>query len=66
MKKWIYNIKEFDHTGIMSYKFDYEMIENELNELGEQGWEVVSNVTILKNGFTDKIVYTLRKEGIMS
>ncbi len=64
MTKWKYKILEFNPTrSLMVTKVDKKAIENELNDLGKQGWEVVGNFTTTdSHGSTKKIVYTLKKE----
>lgn len=66
MNNWNYKAIEFDpKKSFMGGKVDCQTIENRLNELGRQGWEVVSSFTTNEGyGNTKKIVYTLKKEGI--
>lgn len=64
MQKWKYKVLEFSPTrSLMATRMDKKHIENELNELGKQGWEVVSSfITTDAHGSTKKIIYTLKKE----
>ncbi len=64
MKKWNYKVVEFDtKSSFMGGKVDRQMIENQLNELGKKGWEVISSFTTTQgNGYTRKIIYTCKKE----
>lgn len=66
MKTWIYKVVEFDpKKSFMGGKVDSQHMETRLNELGRQGWEVISSFTTNEGyGNTKKIVYTLKKEGI--
>lgn len=65
MKCWSYRVIEFDpQKGFnLGGKVDVQEIEEQLNLLGQQGWEVVSNFTTNEGyGTTKKIVFTLKKE----
>lgn len=65
MRCWSYKVIEFDpQKGFnLGGKVDIQEIEDRLNLLGKQGWEVVSSFTTNEGyGTTKKIVYTLRKE----
>ncbi len=64
MAKWKYKVLEFNPTrSLMAARIDKKSIEDELNELGKQGWEVVSGFTTADgHGNTKKIVYTLKRE----
>lgn len=66
MKRWSYRVVEFDpKSSFMGGKIDRQYIEDQLNELGKQGWEIISNFTTNEGyGSTKKIVYTLKREEI--
>lgn len=42
MEKWEYKTVVFDKNGILKTKFD---LDEKLNELGNEGWELVAMVT---------------------
>ncbi|MCF8020830.1 DUF4177 domain-containing protein [Petrocella sp. FN5] len=64
MKKWKYKVVEFDtKKSFGGGKIDRQYIEDQLNELGRQGWEIISNFTTNEGyGNTKKIVYTFKRE----
>ena len=66
MKRWSYKVVEFDPEGFwFGGNINSQSIEERLNELGNQGWEVAGNfATSETNGRTKKIVYTLKREEI--
>lgn len=66
MRRWIYKVVEFDpKKSFMGGKVDSQNIEQRLNELGRQGWEVISSFTTNEGyGNTKKIVYTLKREEV--
>ncbi|PKM95632.1 MAG: DUF4177 domain-containing protein [Firmicutes bacterium HGW-Firmicutes-1] len=68
MKRWIYKVIEFDpKKSFMGGKVDCNNIEQRLNELGRQGWEVISNFTTNEGyGNTKKLVYTLKREEMIN
>ena len=52
----------WEYKVIKDKGFDYLSIENELNELGKRGWEVVSVTSINGNGNTVWTCYTLKRK----
>lgn len=46
MKKFEYNIISLQDEGFWSVEFDWGKLNEELNSLGAEGWEVVSAVDI--------------------
>jgi hypothetical protein len=64
MDKWMYKIVKEDVQGFMSRAIDYESLESNLNQLGREGWEIVSCFTTEANGFTREAVAILKKKDI--
>ncbi len=63
MKKWSYKVIEFDSKGFVGGKVNSRNIEDRLNELGNQGWALVSSFTTNQAyGQTNKIVFTFKRE----
>lgn len=65
MEKWEYKVVDFQSGGFMGGLLNTAEIEAKLNELGKDGWELVSSYsTNAGYGATRKLVYTLKKETI--
>ncbi|GKX31940.1 hypothetical protein SH1V18_44200 [Vallitalea longa] len=63
MKKWEYLVLKFDSHGITGGKVNTDEIENKLNRLGKDGWEVATTFTTNQSyGNTLFVVYTLKRE----
>ena len=63
MTKWEYRVIEFDSHGMMGGLVDCEKIELKLNELGKDGWELVSSYPTQQGyGSSRKLIYTLKRE----
>ncbi|GAB6109059.1 DUF4177 domain-containing protein [Fusibacter bizertensis] len=64
MREFEYKVMEFDpKSSIMGGKVEVSMIEKKINEIGAEGWELVSTFTTNQgNGYTRKIVYTFKRE----
>ncbi|MDF1696257.1 MAG: DUF4177 domain-containing protein [Saprospiraceae bacterium] len=43
-------------------KIDGETLTSELNKLGEQGWELVTKVDSLTNGWTNNVVLIFKRK----
>lgn len=63
MKNWEYKVIEFDPKGVFGGLLELDEVEKTLNELGSQGWEVISTITTNEGaGRTKKVIYTLKRE----
>lgn len=64
MSAFEYKVIEFDtKSSLLGGKVDTSMIEQKLNILGSEGWELASSFTTNQgNGYTRKIVYTFKRE----
>ena len=63
MTKWEYKVIEFDARGAMGGLIDQEKMELKLNELGKDGWELVTSYSTNQGyGSSRKLVYTLKRE----
>ena len=45
MEKWEYLSIKFETSGVLGGILDISELNNELNKLGEQGWELVSCIS---------------------
>ena len=65
MKKFEYKTLEFhaeDRKFTKMMNVDTNEIENELNELGNEGWELINSIDYNVNGFTVKVVLFFKRE----
>jgi hypothetical protein len=62
MTRWEYLLYKTEPTGWLRDTVDEQSIEQILNNLGQQGWEVVSTVeTNVAEGRTKDIVFILKR-----
>ena len=50
-------LSDEDEVSVDSYEYI-----GILNELGRQGWEVISSIPTTENGWTLTVIYTLKRE----
>lgn len=65
MKKFEYKTLEFqadDSKFTKSMSVESNEIETILNDLGEEGWELVNSIDYVVNGFTTKVILFFKKE----
>ncbi|GAB3992784.1 DUF4177 domain-containing protein [Spirosoma daeguense] len=63
MKRFEYRILDVSAGGFWGGKVDAQELTNRLNELGQEGWEVVSVVdTDIYGGGTKGLLVTLKRE----
>lgn len=60
MKKFEYRM--LDTNNSIFKGIDYKELNERLNQLGSQGWEVVSTVSITTGGQTTSLLTTLKRE----
>ena len=60
MKKFEYRM--LDTNNSIFKGIDYKELNERLNHLGGQGWEVVSTVSLLVGGQTTSLLTTLKRE----
>ncbi|GAB3636343.1 hypothetical protein GCM10027422_19330 [Hymenobacter arcticus] len=60
MKKVEYRL--LDTNNSIFKGIDYKELNDQLNRLGSQGWEVVSTTSILVGGQTTSLLITLNRE----
>ena len=60
MKKFEYRM--LDTNNSIFKGIDYKELNERLNHLGSQGWEVVSTVSLLVGGQTTSLLTTLKRE----
>lgn len=62
MEQFEYYTYQYDTTGWFGGKVDSEELENDFNELGRDGWELVSSVdTNQTNGSTKSILFVFKR-----
>jgi len=62
--KFEYKMKKYEAKGgsFSQLKLDWETIENEFNQMGEEGWELISNThTSMDGGKTAWMVATFKR-----
>lgn len=63
MKKWEYKTIKMSTTGFMGGILDSSELNEKLNSLGEEGWEVTTGlVTNQGNGYSREVVVILKRE----
>jgi hypothetical protein len=60
MKKFEYQLLRTDNGVFRG--IEYEKLNNRLDYLGMQGWEVVSTVSLTSGGSTTSLLITLKRE----
>jgi hypothetical protein len=60
MKKFEYQLLRTDNGVFRG--IEYEKLNNRLDYLGMQGWEVVSTVCLTSGGSTTSLLITLKRE----
>jgi hypothetical protein len=60
MKKFEYQLLRTDNGVFRG--IEYEKLNNQLNHLGIQGWEVISTVSLTAAGSTTSLLITLKRE----
>ena len=53
---------ELTSSFFSTYQLDTQKLESQLNELGAEGWNLMSSVGMNITGFTKDIVLILKKE----
>lgn len=64
MDKFEYKTLFTDAKGVLGGKFDQYAFQNELNELGSQGWELVSTVATAQSYGSTRWVISIFKRKI--
>lgn len=61
-KKFEYKTERIDSKSIWSIKFDSKEIDEILNQIGSEGWELVSVQDISQTGTAWSFHYTFKRE----
>ena len=65
MKKFEYKTLEVKLDGFLSSTpFKAEEWEEDLNELGQQGWELVTRIERNKEGYTTRALLIFKREAV--
>ena len=59
--KWEYIIVTADAASVFSTKIDFESLQQEISQLGEEGWELVSTSDRNQNGNTRNITLYFKR-----
>ncbi|QQK08802.1 DUF4177 domain-containing protein [Miniphocaeibacter halophilus] len=63
MKKFEYKLMKTDAKGILGGKVNVEELEYELNQLGQQGWELMENIGMNQDyGSTRYLISVFKRE----
>ncbi len=63
MKKFEYKVLDIPTTGWLGLKVDYNLLTEQLNTAGKQGWEVVSFYNpYMQNNSPRRTIIILKKE----
>lgn len=62
MKQYEFKVKEFKSKSIWKGRLNIPDLENELNALGGEGWELVSSSEWADVGSTQKLVFVFKRE----
>ncbi len=62
MSKWEYTVLKYQLKGFISLSLDIEELDKALNQLGDEGWELVSCFGVDNNGYTKEMIATLKRQ----
>lgn len=63
MKKFEYKLMKTDAKGILGGKVNIEELEYDLNQLGQQGWELMENIGMNQDyGSTRYLISVFKRE----
>ncbi|HHX69229.1 MAG: DUF4177 domain-containing protein [Miniphocaeibacter sp.] len=63
MKKFEYKLMKTDAKGIFGGKVNVEELEYELNQLGQEGWELMENIGMNQDyGATRWLISVFKRE----
>lgn len=61
-QRWEYHVISLDTRGIFGANVDLQSLYGKLNELGEDGWEVVSSSPInAGQGYSQEVLFVLKR-----
>ena len=61
MMKYEYKVLKFDLTGVFTPKFNHSEMEDQLNQLGAEGWELLHISEVLDMNSQTKILLLTMK-----
>ena len=63
MNKYEYKVFTYDTKGVFGGKIDSRELENKLNQLGNQGWEMVSSTSSNQSyGSSRSLVFIFKRK----
>lgn len=61
-QRWEYHVLSLDTRGIFGANVDIQSLYTRLNELGDQGWEVISSSPVTAGqGHAQEILFVLKR-----
>jgi len=60
LKKTTEEFPRWEHKLVIDRNFGYSIID-EINQFGQQGWEMVSSSSVVFEGTTIQIIYMLKR-----
>ena len=60
--KWEYKTIKLSTTGFIGGKLDETKLDDHMNQLGEQGWELVSAFSTMGNSSTRDVVAVFKRQ----
>lgn len=60
--KYEYCIINSQDIGLLNGKVDTQKLQDEMNQLGSEGWELVSSLESNKNGYTKEFVFVFKRK----
>ena len=62
--KWEYKTLKLSISGMVAYKLDETELDEHMNALGEQGWELVSALSPIVGGMSRDIVAIFKRHKV--
>ena len=59
--RWEYRVIKESTAGWFTVDLDDDSLETMLDDLGREGWELVSSTGVTVNGYTKHLVLTLKR-----
>lgn len=61
MTKWEYRVISFETFGLLGGLVETKEIEEKLNELGKEGWELISAYATVGGSSSRRVVYNFKR-----
>lgn len=60
MQKWEYRTVKLDAEGWVDRRVDFELLDEKLNSIGGEGWELVSVIHVISGSVNSVIAFLKR------